>query len=50
MTLKPEARVVQCSFVIISSASEATALWRYRSFIIIIIIIIINVIENGAVR
>ena len=27
-------------FDIISSASEATALWRYRSFIIIIIIII----------
>ena len=27
---------------IISSASEATALWRYRSFIIIIIIIIIH--------
>jgi len=28
------------SYNILSSASEATALWRYRSFIIIIIIVL----------
>ena len=39
----------KCFFRLRSSfdeASEATALWRYRSFIIIIIIIIINLIES----
>jgi len=33
-------------YVVYTSASEATALWRYRSFIIIIIIIIVLVLEQ----